>query len=67
MASNEGVLVENAVSKLDYLQFTTIGISTFLDEYFKLMQFHLKPSACIIYTLITADLDEICMTYILDI
>ena len=28
MASNEAVLVENAISKLYYLQFITIGIST---------------------------------------
>jgi len=41
MASNEAVLVENAVSKQHYLQFITIGISAFLDEH---VQFHLKPS-----------------------
>ena len=43
-ASNEDVLVENAVSKLCYLQFITIGISTFLREYFQLVEYHLKPS-----------------------
>ena len=44
MASNEAVLVKNAVSKLYYLQFISIGISAFLNEHFKLVQFHLKPS-----------------------
>jgi len=44
MASNEAVLVEIAVSKLYYLQLITIGIRTFLNEHFKLVQFHLKPS-----------------------
>jgi len=39
MASNEA-LVDNAVSKLYYLQFITIGISTFLNEHIQL-QFHL--------------------------
>jgi len=43
MASNDAVLVENTVSKLYYLQFITIGISTFLNEHFQLVQFHLKP------------------------
>jgi len=44
MASNEAVLVENAVSKLYYPQFKNIEISTFLNEHFQLVQFHLKPS-----------------------
>jgi len=44
MAPNEAVLVENAVTKLYYLQFITIGISTYLNEHFHLVQFHLKPS-----------------------
>jgi len=39
MASNETVLVENAVSKLYNLQFLSIGISTFLNEHCQL-QFH---------------------------
>jgi len=39
MASNEAVLVEKPVSKLCYLQFITIGISTFLNEHFQLVQF----------------------------
>jgi len=43
IASNE-VVVENTVSKLYYLQFITIGISTVLNEHFQLVQFHLKPS-----------------------
>jgi len=34
MASTEAVLVENAVSKLYYLQFISIGISTFLSKHF---------------------------------
>ena len=45
MASNEAVLVENSVSKLYYLQFITIKISTFIDEHLQLVQFHLKPSS----------------------
>jgi len=40
MASNEAV--ENAVSKLYYLQIISIGICTFLNEHFQLVQFHLK-------------------------
>ena len=45
MASNEAGLVEHVVSKLYYyLQFITIGISTFLIEHFQLVQFYLKPS-----------------------
>jgi len=35
MASNGAVLV--AVSKLNYLQFITIGTSTFLNEHFQLV------------------------------
>ena len=35
MASNEAVLVKNAVSKLYLLQFITIGISTFSNERFQ--------------------------------
>jgi len=42
MASNEAVLVESAVSKLYYLQFITIGIRTFLNEHFQLVQFDLN-------------------------
>jgi len=45
MASNEAVLVENAVSKLYYLPFITIGFSTFLKVH-SLVHFHLKPSIC---------------------
>jgi len=45
MASNETVLVENAVSKLHYLHFVNIGISTFLNEHFQLVQFHFKLSS----------------------
>ena len=41
MASNKAVLVENAVSKL---YFIILGISTFLNEHFQLVQFHLKLS-----------------------
>ena len=44
MASNEAVLDENAVSKLHYLQFISIGISTPLNDHFQLVQFHLNPS-----------------------
>ena len=44
MASNEAVLVENAVSKLYYLQLTTTVFRRFLNEHFQLVQFHLKPS-----------------------
>jgi len=44
MAPNEAVLVENAVSKLYYLQYITIGIDTFLNEHIQLVQFHLEPS-----------------------
>jgi len=44
MALNEAVLVKNTVSKLYYLQFITIGISTFLNKHFQLDQFYLKPS-----------------------
>jgi len=44
MASNEAVLVENTVPNLYYLHFLTIGIGTFLNELFQLVQFHLKPS-----------------------
>jgi len=44
MVSNEAVIVENAVSNLYSLQFITIGISTFFNEHFQLVQFHLKPS-----------------------
>ena len=47
MASNETVLVENAVSKQYYLQLISIGISTFLNERFQLEQFHLKPSGLV--------------------
>jgi len=43
MASNEDVVVENAVSKLFYLQFLAIGINTLLNEHFQLVKFHLKP------------------------
>ena len=42
MASNKAVLVENTVSKLHYLQFITMGISTSLDEHFQQVQLHLK-------------------------
>jgi len=45
MASNEAVLVENAVSKLHYLQFITTGIIIFLSEHFQQVQFHWKPNA----------------------
>jgi len=34
MAPNEAVLVENAVSKLHYLQFICMRISTLLNEHF---------------------------------
>jgi len=44
MASNEAVLLENAVSKLYYSQVISIGVCTFLNEHFQLVQFHLKPS-----------------------
>jgi len=44
MASNEAVLVENAFSKVYYLHFIAIGISTFLNEHFQPVQFYLKPS-----------------------
>jgi len=44
MASNETLLVENAVSKLYYLQIISIEKSTFLNEHFHVLQFHLKPS-----------------------
>jgi len=37
MSSNETVRVENDVSKLYYLQFISIGISTFLNEHFQLV------------------------------
>jgi len=46
MSLNEIVLVEDAVSNLYYLQFISIGISTFLKEHFQQVQFHLKPSLC---------------------
>jgi len=35
MASHKSVLVENAVSKLHYLQFITMEISTLLNEHFQ--------------------------------
>jgi len=44
MTSNEAVLVENAVPKLNYLQLISIGIKTFLNEHIQPVQFHLKPS-----------------------
>jgi len=44
MASNEVVLVENAVSKLFFLQLIAMRISTLLNELFQLVQFYLKPS-----------------------
>jgi len=43
MASNEGVLVDNAVSKVYNPKFISTGIRTFLNEHFQLVQFHLKP------------------------
>ena len=36
--------VENAVPKLFNLQFISIGISTFLNQHFQLVQFNLKSS-----------------------
>jgi len=39
MASNEAVLVGNAVSKLYYLQCISIGICTSLCEHFQLVQY----------------------------
>jgi len=39
MASNKTILAENAVSKLCYLQFISIGIRTFLNEHFQLVSF----------------------------
>jgi len=39
VASIETALVEKAVSKLYFLQFTIIGISTFLNEDFKRVRF----------------------------
>jgi len=44
VASNKAVLGENAVSKLYYLQFITIAISTFSYDHFLPVQFHLKSS-----------------------
>jgi len=44
MASNQAALVENAILKLYYSQYITIGISTFMNEHFQLVQFHLKLS-----------------------
>jgi len=44
--SNETVLVQNVVSKLYYVQCISIGISTFLNEHFQRVQFHLMPSQC---------------------
>jgi len=44
MASNETVLVEYAISKLYYVQCISIGTSTFWNEHFQLVQFHLQPS-----------------------
>jgi len=41
------VPVEKAVSKLYHSQVLSIGISTFLDEHFQLVQFYLKPSVCL--------------------
>jgi len=37
MVSNETVLVKNAVSKLYFLQFISIGIGAFLYEHFRLV------------------------------
>jgi len=47
MASYEAALLENAVPKLYYLKFITMGISTILDEHVQQVKFYLKPS---IYT-----------------
>jgi len=48
MASNRPVLVESAVSKLYYLHFVSIGIGTFLNEHFQLVQFYIyiKKNQC---------------------
>jgi len=58
MAWNEAVLVENAVSKLYNLQFTSIGISKFLNEHFQLGQFHLKPSTFYLEDLFSSVLSQ---------
>jgi len=43
-ALTEFTVVENAFSKLCYLRYITIGISTLSNEHFQLAQLHLKAS-----------------------